>query len=39
VSKHKYRYTPLSYSIRLLSIIIRALATFQARLIMLDGKK
>lgn len=39
MSKHKQRYTPVGRVIKYLGVLIRALATLQAKFIMLEGKQ
>lgn len=37
--RHRYKHTPRSFTIRLISLIVIRLTTLQARLIMKEGKK
>jgi len=38
-AKHRYRYTPTGIAIRLISLIVMALSTLQAKLIIREGNR
>jgi hypothetical protein len=38
-ARHRYRYTPIGIAIRLISLIVMALSTLQAKLILREGNR